>query len=613
MKIVPRFLFVIGCLILNVLCICIIIIGVFQINYSYKIYPGVNVWGTDISGFTKSEALDLLNNKTSYVKSDAIALKDNDVQWSFTPSELGMKYQIEEIVDEAYAVGRDGPLISDLLSQWESYYMGVHLSPVVVLDVVMIEELVKGIAKLVDEDASDASFSVIGSVFTLDPGKKGRVVDVKKSVENIVDPLSEFTKADINLVVNEYQPIQIDANEQREIGQNIVDEPLTILVQEPQSIDGEPWIIDRKTLVDMLVFDKTLGETQETYRVTVNRDRMREFLVFAGEQLFVRPMNAKFKYDDELEVLSVLESAKFGRELDIDASLDHIIDTLEDGHNNAYFQFKTVDPIVGDGITKSDLGIDGLVSESKTFFRGSGDSRMQNISAGSEMISGILIAPGEEFSFNKHLGDISLDTGFAEAWIIYGGRTIQGVGGGICQVSTTLFRTAFYGGYPILERNPHAYRVGYYEQGANSPGPGLDATIFSPVADFRFLNDRNDWLLIESYLDLDEQSLSYKFYSGNDSRKVSVSEPSISDVVEAKDPVYEFNSDLDDGEIRQVDWENEGAKVVVERKVENNGFVIIDEEISTRYQPWGSVYQFGEGAELPEEVVVLEKEESDQQ
>ncbi len=611
MKIIPRLLFVIGCLILNILCICIIIIGVFQINYSHKIYPGVNVWGTDISGFTKSEALDLLNNRTSYVKSDAISLKYNNVQWSFTPSELGMTYQIEEVVDEAYAVGRAGPLISDLLSQWESYYMGVHLSPVVVLDVVMIEELVKGIARLVNEDASDASFSVIGSVFTLDPGKKGRVVDVKKSVENIVEPLSEFSKADINLVVNEYQPIQINANEQREIGQNIVDEPLIILVKEPQSIDGEPWIIDRETLVDMLVFDKALGETQETYRVTINRDRMREFLVFASEQLFIRPINAKFNYDDELGVLSVLESAKFGRELDIDASLDHIIDSLEDGHNNAYFQFKTVDPIVGDGITKSDLGIDGLVSESKTFFRGSGDSRMQNISAGSEMISGILIAPGEEFSFNEHLGDVSLDTGFAEAWIIYGGRTIQGLGGGICQVSTTLFRAAFYGGYPILERNPHAYRVGYYEQGANSPGPGLDATIFSPVADFRFLNDRDDWLLIESYLDLDDQSLSYKFYSGSDSREVSVSEPSISDVVDAKDPVYEFNSDLDDGEIRQVDWENKGAKVVVERKVENNGVVIIDEEISTRYQPWGSVYQFGEGAELPEGVVILEKEESE--
>ncbi|HAJ05766.1 MAG TPA: hypothetical protein DCL76_04350 [Chloroflexi bacterium] len=611
MKIIPRLLFVIGCLILNILCICIIIIGVFQINYSHKIYPGVNVWGTDISGFTKSEALDLLNNRTSYVKSDAISLKYNNVQWSFTPSELGMTYQIEEVVDEAYAVGRAGPLISDLLSQWESYYMGVHLRPVVVLDVVMIEELVKGIARLVNEDASDASFSVIGSVFTLDPGKKGRVVDVKKSVENIVEPLSEFSKADINLVVNEYQPIQINANEQREIGQNIVDEPLIILVKEPQSIDGEPWIIDRETLVDMLVFDKALGETQETYRVTINRDRMREFLVFASEQLFIRPINAKFNYDDELGVLSVLESAKFGRELDIDASLDHIIDSLEDGHNNAYFQFKTVDPIVGDGITKSDLGIDGLVSESKTFFRGSGDSRMQNISAGSEMISGILIAPGEEFSFNEHLGDVSLDTGFAEAWIIYGGRTIQGLGGGICQVSTTLFRAAFYGGYPILERNPHAYRVGYYEQGANSPGPGLDATIFSPVADFRFLNDRDDWLLIESYLDLDDQSLSYKFYSGSDSREVSVSEPSISDVVDAKDPVYEFNSDLDDGEIRQVDWENKGAKVVVERKVENNGVVIIDEEISTRYQPWGSVYQFGEGAELPEGVVILEKEESE--
>jgi vancomycin resistance protein YoaR len=98
------------------------------------------------------------------------------------------------------------------------------------------------------------------------------------------------------------------------------------------------------------------------------------------------------------------------------------------------------------------------------------------------------------------LGDVSLDNGYAEALIILGDRTIEGVGGGVCQVSTTLFRTAFLGGFPIVERHPHAYRVGYYEQ--NSSGhinpnfAGLDATVFVPIVDLKFINDTPNWLLM---------------------------------------------------------------------------------------------------------------------
>ena len=107
------------------------------------------------------------------------------------------------------------------------------------------------------------------------------------------------------------------------------------------------------------------------------------------------------------------------------------------------------------------------------------------------------------------LGDVSLDTGYAEALIIYGNRTIQGVGGGVCQVSTTLFRTAFFGGYPVVERYPHAYRVSYYEYTAGGDVDpdlaGLDATVFTPVVDFRFTNDTPYWLLMETYVNVRSQ------------------------------------------------------------------------------------------------------------
>ena len=108
------------------------------------------------------------------------------------------------------------------------------------------------------------------------------------------------------------------------------------------------------------------------------------------------------------------------------------------------------------------------------------------------------------------LGDVSLDNGYAEALIIFGDRTIHGVGGGVCQVSTTLFRAAFFAGFQIDERYAHAYRVGYYEQiygGYNPDFAGLDATVYAPVVDFRFTNDTPYWLLMETYVSGDHPHL----------------------------------------------------------------------------------------------------------
>ena len=121
------------------------------------------------------------------------------------------------------------------------------------------------------------------------------------------------------------------------------------------------------------------------------------------------------------------------------------------------------------------------------------------------------------------LGDVSLDNGYTEALIIYGNQTIKGVGGGVCQVSTTLFRTAFFAGFPIVERAAHAYRVSYYEQAQSSIDPymaGLDATVYFPLVDMKFVNDTPYWLLMETYVNEGARRITWKFYSTSDGRTV---------------------------------------------------------------------------------------------
>jgi len=201
----------------------------------------------------------------------------------------------------------------------------------------------------------------------------------------------------------------------------------------------------------------------------------------------------------------------------------------------------------------------------------------------------------------SYLTDISLENGYAEAPIIYGNETIQGVGGGVCQVSTTLFRTVFYGGFPVVERHAHAYRVGYYEQMANGNHDpnlaGLDATVYFPLVDLKFVNDTPYWLLMETYVN--DYSLTWKFYSTSDGRTVEWNTTGVTDIVPPPDPLYRENPDLATGEIKQVDWPVEGATVVVNRTVYKNGAVYFTDTFRTIMLPWQAIYEYGPGTEIP--------------
>ena len=238
--------------------------------------------------------------------------------------------------------------------------------------------------------------------------------------------------------------------------------------------------------------------------------------------------------------------------LDIPGTIEAINDGLATGEHSIGLAFQTEAPAVAGTATAADLGITELVVSTKTYFTGSSPERIQNIRIASSAFHGLLVAPGQTLSMADGLGDISLDSGYAEALIIIGNRTVKGVGGGVCQVSTTLFRAAFYGGYQLDERYPHAYRVSYYEQGPNSPGPGLDATVFAPLVDFKFTNDTDHWLLMETYMY--GNALEWKFYSAKDGRVVSWETTGARNVVEAPEPLYKENSDLPEGKIKQVDW-----------------------------------------------------------
>ncbi|MXZ20552.1 MAG: vancomycin resistance protein, partial [Caldilineaceae bacterium SB0665_bin_25] len=182
--------------------------------------------------------------------------------------------------------------------------------------------------------------------------------------------------------------------------------------------------------------------------------------------------------------------------------------------------------------------------------------------------------------------------GFEDSAINGGDRTAVGVGGGVCQVSTTVFRAALEGGFPFLERHNHGYVVSWYGD------PGFDATIYTPYVDLRFLNDTDAHLLIQPVVDSAEGVLSFRFYGTKPDRVVEIGEAVYEDVKQPGAPIYQEDASLEAGQIKQVEWAKEGLTATVIRKVTENG-VTREDPIRSVYRPWNAMFLYGPGTVIP--------------
>jgi vancomycin resistance protein YoaR len=565
-----------------------------RVAYSGRALPGVMAAGVSVGGLSEPEIELALGEVLTYPRTGKVLMTDGTRHWVVTPGELGVVLDIPTMADQALAVGREGGALlqlADFLGAWSS---GVEVPTMVLFDQRAAAAYMNELAAQIDRPQLEASLGVDGVQVVMRPGQIGRQLEIQRSLDQLAPAFAALHDTEVPLTVQETPPMVLDATEQGQIAAEMLSAPLTLTAG-----DAGPWTIDQQNLAGMLRFN--LNEEQERYEVGIDQFALFAYLEPLAPELQRLPENARFIFNDDTRELDLLEEAIIGRTLDVPASIEAINQGLVDGEHEIPLVFELDHPAVGSDATAAELGITEEVSVVSSYFAGSSAGRIQNIATASAPFHGLLIAPGETVSMAEILGDISLDKGYAEALIIYGDRTIKGVGGGVCQVSTTFFRTAFNGGFGIVERHPHAYRVGYYEQGAGSPGPGFDATVFVPLVDFKFTNDTDYWLLSETYIY--GTQLLWKFYSTSDGRLVQISAPQISNKVDAPKPLYKENRDLDEGEIEQVDFEVDGMDVLVTRTVTRTDDVLHRDTIKTHYLPWRAIYEYGPGTELPDDAI----------
>ena len=571
----------------------------FNVYYAGRVYPGVTVAGVDLSGLRPEEAAGVIEERLDYPARGRILLRDGEKMWLASPAQVGFYLDPQATALSAYRLGRGGNPLTRVLAQFEAWYLGASLPPLYVFDERAAQNFLAGIAVQNDLPTVDASLTVEGTNVVVRPGQVGRTVDFLATIEALKAQLQSLRDGEVQLAITESPPAILNVDEQAEIARRILSQPLTITLPDSEEGDPGPWTFDPEALAKMLTIQRVSAPDGDHYQVGLQVDGLRSFLEGIAPKLVRYRENARFIFNDDSRQVEVIEPAVVGRALDVDATIQAINDRLFAGEHAISLDMEYTQPDVGDGATAEQLGITELVSSHTSYFYGSSAERIQNITTASERFHGVLVPPGATFSMADALGDVSLDNGYAEALIIFGNRTIQGVGGGVCQVSTTLFRTAFFGGYPIVERYPHAYRVYYYEQtpsgGNDSDLAGLDATVYAPLVDFKFTNDTSNWLLMETYVNAAGRSLTWKFYSTSDGRTVDWETSGLKNKEDPPKPLYEENPDLEKGEIKQVDWEVEGADVTVTRTVRRDGDVLYEDTFSTHYLPWRAVYQYGPG------------------
>ncbi|HXQ33758.1 MAG TPA: VanW family protein, partial [Anaerolineales bacterium] len=533
-----------------------------------------------------------------------ILFRYGEKAWVATPAQLGMVFDPSSSAVTAYELGRRGGLFGALAGQIRAGGAGANVPPVIIFDQRVAFQYLSQISSQINQPMTEASLRLEGTNVVTQPGQVGRELKIDATLIYLGSQLQTFTDGEVQLVVQEIQPQILDVSGQADVARQILSQPLTLAIPNAGSGDPGPYVYTSEVLANLIGVQPVRNGDQVGVQVVLNPTGLRDLLVPVKSHVDRLPVNAKFIFNDETRQLDLMEDSTIGRTMDVEASIQAINDALLQGEHTVNLVVNEAQPQVSGTATAQELGITELLLADTSYFYGSSQERIQNIQAASARFHGVLVAPGETFSMGATMGDVSLDNGFAEALIIYGGRTIKGVGGGVCQVSTTLFRTVFDAGFPIVERTPHAYRVSYYEKtasGAVDPRlAGLDATVYFPLVDFKFTNDSPYWILMETYVG--SGSLTWKFYSTKDGRSVTWDTTGPVNVVSAPPASFEPNPELKKNEMKQVDWSANGADVTVTRTVWRDGAVLFQDQISTHYEPWRAICEYGPDSKDPEKL-----------
>ncbi len=577
----------------------------YQYQHAGRVYQGVFVRGIDLSGMTLAEAETVLSAAFDPYPLAPVTVRYGDQTWTLTAKDLGVNFDARSAAEAAFRVGRSplsaaeplqqvAQLQANLQDQLAAYRFGHEVLADEAVDrsagLAWLEER----ARSINQPTSEATLRIDGLQVNSTLSQVGYSLDVAASLDAIYTALLGNEGGAVDLTVTETRPLLADVTQAEVFVRQVLAGPVTLTAADPDLDANAPppgYTISAEELAP-LVSTELVPQLDGALQIVAEFDvtPLRAKVQGWAAELAREPRDAEVSFDPKTGEISVVSPSQIGRTLDVAATLDAIRQAALSPDRKAVLPLSLVEPAVN--MHKVDqMGVTEVVAQGTTSFKGSSADRVHNIATAAAAVDNTVVPPGAVFSFNQAIGDVSEEYGYKDSLIIWGDRTAVGVGGGVCQASTTVFRAAYYGGFPIEERWNHGYVVGWYGT------PGLDATIYTPTIDFKFRNTTDNYLIIKAEMDEVKGTLTFKFYGTKPPWTVEVTGPEVLKETPPPPAVYQRDASLAPGEVRQVEWASKGMDVAWRRVIRDNaGNVVSDETLKSSYTPWAAYYLVGPDA-----------------
>src|SRR3989338_5579914 len=550
--------------------------------YRFNFYPGVKIADESLNKLTHSQALEKLQNQADQFLRNGLTYQFNNqtkviyASWPTANADASlqiMNLDVFKTVNEAYLVGRQKGYTKNFIEQMQAMLFGKNFNIASELNedallAAIQDDFADSITEKVDARPQiEDDFNI-----TILPEKIGNIFPAEKIITETQSRLSALNNEPIilNLIEKQPQIKKTDINTKKiEALADILKIPSLTLIYQTKE-----WTITNKIFKDWLIFVKAGEEIKPAFAETLAEAYLRDII---AKEIDQPVLDAKF----EIKNGKVLEfqGSQDGLALEPAKTIDKINqEFIEAGNDKIEIITSETKSKITTG-SVNDFGVTEIIGIGQSNFKGSPKNRIHNIKVGADTLNGLLIKPGETFSLTSVLTPVDASQGYLPELVIKGDRTLPEYGGGLCQVATTVFRSALASGLPINERTNHTYRVTYYEPA------GTDATIYMPKPDLSFTNDTSHYILIQSRMEGDD--LYFDFWGTRGGRIIEQSDPVIYNIKPAGPPIYIETEDLQPEEKHCIEKvAHDGADAYFDYKITYPDGHIEQKKFTSHYVPW---------------------------
>ena len=466
-----------------VIALCVLAILVDAGVYYNKIHAGVSISGHNMGGLTRDEAVAQVTKIIDDSQSNRILLTSPKKNWPVMPDVAGTQVDAAGTVAAAMEASRSGNFITSIGHRFRLFFHHVDVPITGTVDSAKMDALIASVAKVLDVPAVNAGLTIKDGKITVIEDKPGTVVDREKLRQQLKALLFSFHATELPVPMKVDTPAVVAQDTQKAVDAAKTMISADVVLQG----DSQSWTLTPDQIVSFMDMTDTTAGGVSTLVPVISATKMKDFLDSIAPDVATKPTDATFKVNGN--TVSVVPSVD-GTALDPEKTAEAIAAAaLQTTDRTAQVQV-TTSPA---DLTTEEAQSMGIVEKISSYttpeFVGT-PNRQHNVRITTEYASNVILAPGDEYNFDKQIGPRTAARGYLTAPGIVGPGKLEDVfGGGICQVSTTLFNAVFMAGLKVTERHNHSIYISHYPQ-------GRDATVSADGPNLRWVNDTDNYILV---------------------------------------------------------------------------------------------------------------------